>query len=87
MPIHMNTPWLSKIRFGKARGDFGGRSVADYMSPSKSGSNAVQNGFWDDRLDGFKKAVIHQELLQLLAGGRPDHVTVLETQLVVRDSA
>ncbi len=26
-------------------------------------------------------------LLQLLAGGRPDHVTVLETQLVVRDSA
>jgi hypothetical protein len=32
----------SESHSGKARADFGGRSVAFYMSPSKSGSNAVQ---------------------------------------------
>ena len=36
------------------------------MNPSKSGSNAVQNGFLDDRLDRFEKAEIHQQLFQFL---------------------
>jgi len=35
----------SRKRSGKARADFEGWGVAVYMSPSKSGSNAIQNAF------------------------------------------
>jgi hypothetical protein len=35
-----------KNHSGKAHGNFEGRSVADYMSSSKSTRNAIQNGFF-----------------------------------------
>ena len=45
--IAMTPGKLFKNHCGKARADFGRRSVAVYMSLSKSGSNAVQNGFFN----------------------------------------
>jgi hypothetical protein len=42
-----NTGERFKNHSGKARADFGGRCVAVYMSSSKSGSNAVQKGFFN----------------------------------------